>query len=213
MHAQERSALTFHMPVVPTTIACPPSFPSVPTSMLTRVISDARVCSWVTMPLMVSLRSSISPLTSISTCFVKSPTATALVTSEIDRTWPVRFMAIFCEFVGQKVGTDNEETYVDIVGESLPRSLNALDLCLSAQFSFRADFERDSSDFARKDAELRHHVVDGGLQVEHLALDIDLDLLGEIATGDSGGDVGDRPDLVGDVERHFLRRDDDRITV
>jgi len=38
------------------TCACPPSFPSVPTSRATRVTSPANALSWSTMVLMVSLR-------------------------------------------------------------------------------------------------------------------------------------------------------------
>ena len=41
-----------------------------------------------------TFKSSISPRTSTSIFFFKSPFATALVTSAIDRTWFVRFIAI-----------------------------------------------------------------------------------------------------------------------
>jgi hypothetical protein len=60
------------------------------------VTSLAKMLSWDTMLLMVDLRSSISPLTSISTFFVRSPRATAVVTSEMVRTWSVILSAIFC---------------------------------------------------------------------------------------------------------------------
>ena len=46
------------------------------------------------MPLTVSFKSSISPRTSTVIRLVKSPPATAFVTSAMDRTWFVKFMAI-----------------------------------------------------------------------------------------------------------------------
>jgi hypothetical protein len=100
-----------------------------------------------------------------------------------------------------------KRTYVDVVGESLPSSLHAFDLGLSAELAFGTNFKRNSSDLTGENTQLGHHVVDGGLEVEHLALDVDLDLLGEIASSDGGGDIRDRPHLVGDIERHFLQRD------
>ena len=48
------------------------------------------------MLLTVSFKSSISPWTSTLTCLLRSPSATALVTSEMERTWLVRLEAIFC---------------------------------------------------------------------------------------------------------------------
>ena len=70
--------------------------PSVPTSNDTRVTSLAKVERRATIWLTVVLRSSISPWTSTSTVLLKSPFATAFVTSEMDRTWFVKFDAIFC---------------------------------------------------------------------------------------------------------------------
>ena len=70
--------------------------PSVPTSNETRVTSLANVDSRATIWLTVVFKSSISPCTSTLTGRLKSPLATAFVTSEIDRTWSVRFTAIFC---------------------------------------------------------------------------------------------------------------------
>ncbi len=88
------SVRSFHVPATPRTCACPPSLPSVPTSRATRVTSEANDPSWSTMVLMVFLSSRISPLTSTVICFVKSPLATAFVTSVILRTWAVRLDAI-----------------------------------------------------------------------------------------------------------------------
>ena len=88
------SVRSFQVPDTPCTSAWPPSFPSVPTSRATRVTSAAKERSWSTMVLMVFLSSRISPLTSTSIFFDRSPLATAVVTSAMLRTWAVRLPAI-----------------------------------------------------------------------------------------------------------------------
>src|SRR5213596_96421 len=88
------SVRSFQVPATPRTSACPPSFPSVPTSRATRVTSAASVESWSTIVLIVSFSSRISPFTSTVIFFERSPFATAVVTSAMLRTWPVRFDAI-----------------------------------------------------------------------------------------------------------------------
>ena len=88
------SVRSFQVPATPRTSAWPPSFPSVPTSRATRVTSAANELSWSTMVLMVFFNSRISPLTSTVIFFERSPLATAVVTSAILRTWPVRLPAI-----------------------------------------------------------------------------------------------------------------------
>ena len=85
------SVRSFQVPATPFTSAWPPSRPSVPTSRATRVTSDAKERSWSTIVLMVSFSSRISPLTSTVIFLVRSPLATALVTSAMLRTWTVRF--------------------------------------------------------------------------------------------------------------------------
>ena len=60
--------------------------PSVPTSNETRVTSLANVDSLATIWLTVVFKPSISPCTSTWTILLKSPRATALVTSEMDLT-------------------------------------------------------------------------------------------------------------------------------
>ena len=51
-------------------------------------------------------------------------------------------------------------------------------------------------------AELIDHRVDGVLELEDLALDVDRDLLRQVAVGDGGRDVGDVADLAGQVAGH-----------
>src|SRR5439155_7119055 len=55
-------------------------------------------------------------------------------------------------------------------------------------------------------AELVDHRVDGVLELEDLAADVDGDLAGEVAVGDGGGDLGDVPDLRGQVAGHRVDR-------
>ena len=50
------SVRSFQVPETSRTSACPPSLPSVPTSLATRVTSAAKMQSWSTMVLIVSLR-------------------------------------------------------------------------------------------------------------------------------------------------------------
>ena len=88
------SVRSFQVPATPRTSAWPPSRPSVPTSRATRVTSAAKERSWSTMVLMVFLSSRISPRTSTVILRDRSPLATAVVTSAMLRTWPVRLPAI-----------------------------------------------------------------------------------------------------------------------
>ncbi len=88
------SVRSFQVPATPGTMAWPPSFPSVPTSRATRVTSEAKERSWSTMVLMASFSCRISPRTSTVILRDRSPFATAMVTSEMLRTWPVRFEAM-----------------------------------------------------------------------------------------------------------------------
>ncbi len=89
------SVKSFHVPATPFTCACPPSFPSVPTSSATRVTSDENEFNWSTIVLMVFFNSRISPFTSTVIFFERSPFATAVVTSAIFRTCAVRLLPIW----------------------------------------------------------------------------------------------------------------------
>src|SRR6185436_18066821 len=91
---------------------------------------------------------------------------------------------------------------VDVVGEVFPRTRNAGHDGLATELAFRADLARHARDFRREAVQLVHHRVDGVLQLENLALDVDHDLAREVAVGDGGGDVGDVADLAREVEGH-----------
>ncbi len=82
-----------HVPDTPSTVACPPSLPSVPTSRATRVTSAANELSWSTIVLIVSFSSAISPCASTVIFLRRSPVATAVVTCAMLRTWSVRLSA------------------------------------------------------------------------------------------------------------------------
>ena len=88
------SVRSFQVPDTPRTTAWPPSLPWVPTSRATRVTSSANAESWSTIVLMVSFSSRISPRASTRIFWLRSPLATAVVTSAMERTWSVRLAAI-----------------------------------------------------------------------------------------------------------------------
>ena len=59
---------------------------------------------------------------------------------------------------------------VDVVGQVLPRAVDALDVGLPAELSFGADLLRDARDLGGEGVERVDHRVDGVLQLEDLAL-------------------------------------------
>src|SRR4030095_15687059 len=91
---------------------------------------------------------------------------------------------------------------VHIVGQVLPRARYARHLRLAAQFSFGTHFTCDARYFGGKGIQLIHHRVDGALQFEYLAPDIDRDLLREIALRHRGRHLRDVAHLTGQVGRH-----------
>ena len=91
---------------------------------------------------------------------------------------------------------------VDVVGQVLPGAGDALHLGLAAELALGADLAGDARDLGGEGPELIDHRVDGVLQLEDLAAHVDRDLLGEVAVGDGGRDVGDVADLGGQVAGH-----------
>ena len=132
--------------------------------------------------------SAISPRASTASFCFRSPFATAVTTLAMPRTWLVRF----------------DGHHVDVVGEVLPRAGHAFDLRLAAELPFRADFARHARDFGGERVELIDHRVDGVLQLEDLALDVDGDLLRQVAVRDGRRHLGDVAHLVGEVRGHQL---------
>ena len=84
---------------------------------------------------------------------------------------------------------------VDVVGEVLPCAGDAGHLRLAAEQAFGADLARHARHFRGERVELVHHRVDGVLQLENLALDVDRDLARQVAARDGRRDFGDVADL------------------
>ena len=135
---------------------------------------------------MVFFSSRISPFTSTVILRDRSPRATAVVTSAMLRTWPVRFDAM--------------KLTLSVRSFHVPAT--PVHDRLAAELAFGADLARHARDFRGERVELIDHRVDGVLQLEDLALHVDGDLARQVAVGDGGGDVGDVADLTGEVRRH-----------
>ena len=118
--------------------------------------------------------------------FERSPLATAVVTSAMLRTWPVRLL-------GHEIHA---------VGEIFPGAGDPFHIGLTAELAFGADFAGDAGHFGGERAELIDHRVDRVLQFENLPLDIDGDLLRQVAVGHGRGHFGDVAHLAGQVAGH-----------
>ena len=187
------SVRSFQVPATPRTSACPPSLPSVPTSRATRVTSEANEPSWSTIVLTVFFSSRISPLTSTVTFFDRSPLATALVTSAMLRTWPVRLPAM--------------ELTLSVRSFQVPAT--PAHLGLSAQLALGADLAGHPGDLRGERAELVDHGVDGAADPQERppqrpAVDRRGHLLGQVPLGDGADDAGH-------LQRRFDQVADQRI--
>ena len=91
---------------------------------------------------------------------------------------------------------------VHVVGEVLPGAGDAGHLRLAAELAVGADLARDPRHLGGERVELVDHRVEGVLQLQDLALDVDRDLAREVAVGDGGGDLGDVAHLRREVRRH-----------
>ena len=153
------------VPAAPGTLAWPPSLPSTPTSRATVVTWSAKVARVSIMPLMVSARAAISPLASSISFFLRSPLATAVTTRAMPRTWSVRLAAM-------KLTLSVRSFQVPLTPftSAWPPSLPSVPTSRATRVTSEA-----------KRGELVHHRVDGVLEVEDLALDVDGDLAGEVA--------------------------------
>ena len=91
---------------------------------------------------------------------------------------------------------------VDALGQVLPGAGDAEHVGLTAEPALGADLARDAGHLAGEGVELVDHRVERFLQLKDFARHVHRDLLGEVAAGDRGGDVGDVADLRGQVRRH-----------
>ena len=138
------------------------------------------------MVLIVFLSSRISPFTSTVIFFDRSPLATAVVTSAMLRTWPVRFAAIrFTLSVRSFQVPATPRTC------AWPPSLPSVPTSRATRVTSEA-----------KELSWSTMRVDGVLQLEDLALHVDGDLLREIAERHRGGHLGDVAHLAGQVRGH-----------
>src|SRR5882762_8794626 len=88
------SVRSFQVPATPGTSACAPSLPSTPTVRATLVTCCAKIDSVLVMLLSVSPSAAISPLAFTCSFSERSPSATAVTTFTMPRTWVVRFEAM-----------------------------------------------------------------------------------------------------------------------
>ena len=114
---------------------------------------------------MVFLSSRISPFTSTVIFLERSPLATAVVTSAMLRTWPVRLPAIALTLSVRSFQVPPTPSH----------------LRLAAELAFGADLAGDAGHFGGEGVELVDHRVDGVLELEDFALHVDGDLLGQVA--------------------------------
>src|SRR6185312_641113 len=102
--------------------------------------------------------------------------------------------------LGRQIGRHE----VDVVGEVLPRAGHPGHLGLAAELAFGTDLAGDAGHFRGERVELVNHRVDGVLQLEDFAADVDRDLARKVAAGHRRGDVGDVADLGGEVAAHRI---------
>ena len=112
--------------------------------------------------------------------------ATAVTTLTMPRTWVVRLRAM----------------KLTLSVRSFQMPATAVHLGLAAELALGADLARDARDLGGEAVELIDHRVDGVLELEDLALDVDGDLLRQVAVRDRGRDLGDVAHLRGQVRGH-----------
>ena len=136
--------------------------------------------------MIVSLSSRISPRASTVIFLLRSPLATAVVTSAMLRTWAVRLPAI-------ELTLSVRSFHVPATPwtSAWPPSLPSVPTSRATRVTSR-----------RERVELVDHRVDRVLLLEELALDVDGDLLAQVALRDRRRDLGDVPGAVGEVARH-----------
>ena len=131
--------------------------------------------------LIVFFSSSTSPLTSTVTFFERSPFATAVVTVAMLRTCSVRLEAM--------------KLTLSVRSRQVPETPSTC--AWPPRLALGADLARDARHLGGERAELVDHRVDRVLELEDLALDVDGDLLREVAVRDRGRDRGDVAHLLG----------------
>src|SRR5690606_30959425 len=105
------------------------------------------------------------------------------------------------DLAGQVVGHA-----VDVLGQLAPDPRDPADPGLTAEHALAADLAGDPGDLVGERAELIDHRVDGVLELQDLAADLDVDGPGQVALRDRGGHPGDLADLTGQAAGHQVDR-------
>src|SRR5207237_185183 len=93
---------------------------------------------------------------------------------------------------------------IDVVGEIAPGAGGTQHIGLATQPALVTDLACDARDFRGESVELVDHAVDGVLQVEDLAADVDRDLFRQVAVGDRGRYLGDVAHVGCEVAGHEI---------
>src|SRR5207249_2414195 len=91
---------------------------------------------------------------------------------------------------------------VDVLGQVLPDAGRAPDVGLAPKPALGTDLPCHSRDLVGEGVELVDHRVDCVLALQDLSLNVDRDLLRQVAVGDAGGDLGDVADLARQIAGH-----------
>ena len=91
---------------------------------------------------------------------------------------------------------------VHVVGEILPRAGDTLHLGLTAELAFGTHFASHAGHFRGERPQLIHHRVDGVLEFQDFAADVDRDLLRQVARRHGRRHFGDVANLAGQIAGH-----------
>src|SRR5699024_5739479 len=93
-----------------------------------------------------------------------------------------------------------------VLGELLPNALDPTHVRSATECPLGAHHTGHPGHVVTEGGQLIHHRVDGVLQVEHLALHVDGDLLAQINYGHRRGHLGDVAHLICQSDRHPVDR-------
>ncbi len=86
----------------------------------------------------------------------------------------------------------------------LPRPVDPWNLSLAAQLPFCPNLQTDTRNLIGENTELRYHLVDSLLQLEHLSLNVNVHDFRQITHSDGLGHFGYRAHLVRQVGSHLV---------
>ncbi len=180
------SVRSFHVPATSGTWACPPSFPSVPTSRATRVTSPANALSWSTIVLMV---------------FFQFKNFSLHVYGDFAR--QVASSHSGCDFSDiSYLSREVSGHGVYGVSKIFPSPGDARYHSLSAKFSVRSHFARHARHFGSERAQLIYHRVDGFFQLQNFAAHIHRDFARQVTARHSSCNFCDVTHLPSQVAGH-----------